>query len=280
MLFCPAGRIFSKRSAIARGTRSMSEAIHEVIIPRIGVNDETARLVAWEVKDGDEISVGMCLCVLETTKAAVDLDAELEGVILTLAEEGDEVRVGETVALIGPDFTQLAKEKEQRSAAQQARRETKDVRATKKATALADELGVDLSTIDSDGIIREEDVRRAAGKKGLRTSAPEPVMPGEPGVLDEEFLHRIEADPSFAALDSDTKIFLYRKFGAVIGEDVTIGRGTAPLCRVLKLGDGSGLGDGSVVRADRFELGIGSIIGARAKILEAIRNCTGDQVHV
>lgn len=77
----------------------MSDIV-EVKVPFENVNDETARLVAWEVKRGQEVQEGQCLCRLETTKAVYDLPAPCAGVVDYSIAEDTEVAVGAVICRI------------------------------------------------------------------------------------------------------------------------------------------------------------------------------------
>ena len=77
----------------------MSEII-EVKVPFANVNDESARLVVWEVARGQRVQEGQGLCKLETTKAVYDVLAPCAGVVDFSVVEGAEVLVGTTLCSI------------------------------------------------------------------------------------------------------------------------------------------------------------------------------------
>jgi pyruvate dehydrogenase E2 component (dihydrolipoamide acetyltransferase) len=73
-----------------------------LLMPEVATGDGDAVLSSWVVKVGMPFNSADTIAVIETAKAAVDLEAESDGVILaTLVPEGAEVRVGEPIALLG-----------------------------------------------------------------------------------------------------------------------------------------------------------------------------------
>jgi acetyltransferase-like isoleucine patch superfamily enzyme len=71
------------------------------------------------------------------------------------------------------------------------------------------------------------------------------------GVLDEEFAAGLRADPAaFGALSSEERCDAYRRHGAVIGEDVVLGAGTAIVAPRIVLADGVTIGAHSIVRCE------------------------------
>lgn len=73
-----------------------------VMMPRQGQSVETCFITGWHKSKGDKVKKGDILFSYETDKAAFDEEAPESGVLLEkLFEEGDEVPVLETVAIIG-----------------------------------------------------------------------------------------------------------------------------------------------------------------------------------
>jgi pyruvate dehydrogenase E2 component (dihydrolipoamide acetyltransferase) len=71
-------------------------------MPEVAANTPEATLVAWIVNENTPYSAADSIVTVETAKAAVDIEAESDGVILkTLVEAGRDVKVGEPIALIG-----------------------------------------------------------------------------------------------------------------------------------------------------------------------------------
>jgi len=74
----------------------------ELKVPKTGYDETEATLVEWLKEEGDEVEYEEDIVVLETDKAAVELPCPYDGILLkTLAEEGDTVFMGQTLAIIG-----------------------------------------------------------------------------------------------------------------------------------------------------------------------------------
>ena len=71
-----------------------------VVVPRVSVNDDFARLVEWLVDDGAPVRAGDAVAVLDTTKSTFDLEVEQSGYLFRIAREGDDVEVGAPVAML------------------------------------------------------------------------------------------------------------------------------------------------------------------------------------
>src|ERR1700757_1130674 len=76
-------------------------AITTVAMPRLSDSMEEGVIVSWLVSDGDHVEVGQEIVEVETDKATMPYEAEGAGTIHLRATEGNTVRVGETIAVIG-----------------------------------------------------------------------------------------------------------------------------------------------------------------------------------
>jgi pyruvate dehydrogenase E2 component (dihydrolipoamide acetyltransferase) len=73
----------------------------EVIMPALGVAQETGVVVTWRKRPGDSVEKGEPLLEVETDKAVVDVESPASGILAQVtAEEGATVPVGERIALI------------------------------------------------------------------------------------------------------------------------------------------------------------------------------------
>ena len=78
------------------------EDVNFILMPQMGVSEESALLSEWKVKEGDVIKLEQPLFALETGKSAFEELAKYEGTLLKiLVEAGNEVAVGAPVAVIG-----------------------------------------------------------------------------------------------------------------------------------------------------------------------------------
>jgi pyruvate dehydrogenase E2 component (dihydrolipoamide acetyltransferase) len=87
-----------------------------VIMPRQGQSVETCILGSWYKKPGDPVARGEVLFSYETDKAAFEYESDTEGILLKrYFEEGDEVPVLQTVAVIGKAGEEIGEEHRERS---------------------------------------------------------------------------------------------------------------------------------------------------------------------
>jgi pyruvate dehydrogenase E2 component (dihydrolipoamide acetyltransferase) len=73
----------------------------DVTMPRLSDSMEEATVVAWLVDTGDRVSSGQEIAEIETDKATVPLEAELDGAIEIVVAAGETVPLGAILAHIG-----------------------------------------------------------------------------------------------------------------------------------------------------------------------------------
>lgn len=161
----------------------------EFLLPDLGSGLQEARIVAWRVAVGDQVSSDAVLCEVETEKAIIEVPVPFDGVVLDLAAAEDEtVKVGGVLAVIGETGetgeTGEAPEADGGGAAETARVEpvsedsksaaltvavpqSERSRAMPSIRRLAREQGVDLSQVPGtgqSGRITRDDVMAAASQ--------------------------------------------------------------------------------------------------------------------
>ena len=72
----------------------------KISVPKIGESVESGIIAVWLKADGEAVQDGDELFELETDKATLSVPSTFTGVLTRLAEEGDEVSVGQVVAEI------------------------------------------------------------------------------------------------------------------------------------------------------------------------------------
>jgi 2-oxoglutarate dehydrogenase E2 component (dihydrolipoamide succinyltransferase) len=119
----------------------------EVKIPAVGESISSGVVSVWHKKSGDFVNPGDALFTLETDKVSTEIVAENAGVLETKAAEGQEVKIGEIVAII--DDSKIASQKavpaEKKAAPENkkkepARQETKSVAGAKQKSTEAEVL--------------------------------------------------------------------------------------------------------------------------------------------
>ncbi|MHC4694327.1 MAG: 2-oxo acid dehydrogenase subunit E2, partial [Planctomycetota bacterium] len=81
----------------------------EVKIPEIGESITSGIIVSWLKHKGDQVEEGEILFELETDKALLEIPSPGTGTLEILVEEGTEVSIGQTVAMLGTDEAEKAK---------------------------------------------------------------------------------------------------------------------------------------------------------------------------
>jgi pyruvate dehydrogenase E2 component (dihydrolipoamide acetyltransferase) len=73
----------------------------DVIMPALGVAQQTGTLLKWFKSEGDRVAKGEPLMEVETDKATVEIEAAASGMLAQVtARSGDEIPVGQRIALI------------------------------------------------------------------------------------------------------------------------------------------------------------------------------------
>jgi pyruvate dehydrogenase E2 component (dihydrolipoamide acetyltransferase) len=184
----------------------------EVKLPRLGQGMESGTIVRWLKSEGDAVEKGEPLYELDTEKVTQEVEADFGGVLLkVLAQEGEEVDVGTTIAVIGeqgeevPDDAGVAapaaavapapepepereaerepepeprREAEREPAPVAARADGGRVKASPLARRLARERGIDLAALAGtgpEGRIVAEDVERAGAAPAPAAPTPAPA---------------------------------------------------------------------------------------------------------
>jgi pyruvate dehydrogenase E2 component (dihydrolipoamide acetyltransferase) len=176
---------------------------YQVIMPKLTNEMHEGRILEWLCSEGEAVTVGRPLFVVETDKAATEVPAEHLGTLRKiLVEAGSTVGIGATVAWIGtpseaiPEVVDPAPptESEPRITTKPARpsadaaagvEDSERVLASPIAKRLARELGVDLRAVrEHTGRrrIRETDVQAYHDRAMVTTASPrrDPVSEAQP----------------------------------------------------------------------------------------------------
>ncbi len=137
----------------------------DVIMPALGMAQETGTLIQWLKKAGDSVTKGEPLMEIETDKATVEIEAPASGTLSAVtANAGDVIPVGQRIALIlaagESDSTPPPLSTPQAaSPTQTISKPQPALSATPVAARLIAEHNIDISQIKStSGQIRKEDV--------------------------------------------------------------------------------------------------------------------------
>ena len=234
----------------------------EIVLTREDANTEYALLAEWLVEDRSEVSAGQPVCVVETTKATVEVEAPGAGTIVQLYGEEVEVELGKTIAYVAETADELASIAADAEAKPAPRPAAGDRKATRKAVELAELHGVDLAEIDKRGFITEKDIEALLAQRKAAAPAAGPILAGvstdgvslpavfeldeADGALDPGVLSSLDHDV-FRTLPAADKVASLRAAGARIGEGVDLGEGSLVVAARIVIEDGVRLGPRATV---------------------------------
>ena len=169
----------------------------DVIMPALGVAQEKGTLINWLKAEGQSVTKGEPLMEVETDKATVEIEAPASGILTNvIASPGDEIPVGNKIALILAPGEKAEGTSGRLSTAVRARAEAAPQNPAKTALAparteesrpsgiipaspaarrIAREKGVDLSTLRGtgpEGAILAEDVARSLATETPASGGP------------------------------------------------------------------------------------------------------------
>ena len=138
----------------------------EFKLPSLGADMDEGKLVEWKIKPGDTVKRGQVIAVVDTSKAAVDIEIWHDAVVSELlTQPGETVPVGTVMARL-VDAAAIAPANAQPNAAPAIERR----RVSPAARKHAQEKGVDLDTLigtGPQGAVTVDDVEQAAlGQRG------------------------------------------------------------------------------------------------------------------
>ena len=123
--------------------------IIEVKVPSVGESVTSGVVSAWHKKSGEFVNEGEPLFALETDKVSTDIVAEKSGVLETKVPEGQEVKIGEVIAIID-DSKQGAKqskeEQPQKAQPEEKKRKTESQKKPEAVPASVDGGGPESTT--------------------------------------------------------------------------------------------------------------------------------------
>src|ERR671925_1650721 len=212
-----AGRGASAAALLPEEGRTMSD----VNMPKLSDTMEEGTIVEWKKKSGDEVKTGDVLAEVESDKATFDLEADADGTLQILVEQGVPAKIGAPIARIGeggapqPEAQPKTKPKEPETPAPVAEerapteksapakeapppprpapkqeappppQDGQGIKASPLARRLAGEMGVDLGSLKGsgpEGRIVKEDVLAAGGTRPKTDRRrPQPAAERAPG---------------------------------------------------------------------------------------------------
>jgi 2-oxoglutarate dehydrogenase E2 component (dihydrolipoamide succinyltransferase) len=105
----------------------------EVKIPAVGESITSGVVSAWHKKSGEFVNQGEALFTLETDKVSTEIVAEKAGVLETKVPEGQEVKIGEVVAIIDDSKGTPVEKKEEKPKKKEPEKKETEAEPEKKA---------------------------------------------------------------------------------------------------------------------------------------------------
>ncbi len=153
----------------------------EIKVPAVGESITEVTLSQWLKKDGDHVEMDEVIAEIESDKATFDLTAEQEGILKTIAKEGDTLAIGAPVCSIEDGGATAGKSTEETPAKEEKQAEpvaeSKEAAPQKEssktyasgvpspaAAKILAEKGVDSKSVSGNGVdgrITKEDALRA-----------------------------------------------------------------------------------------------------------------------
>jgi len=202
-----------------------------VIMPALGVAQQTGTLLKWLKAEGQSVTKGELLMEIETDKATVEIEAAASGTLTQIsAKAGDEVPVGRTIAVILAPGEALPTKQEAPAAAQvlpplpqgEGRGEGRSATPTTTTTPA-------VSTAPISGrVLASPTAKRIAGERGidlrsLRGSGP------EGSILAEDVLRAApDSIPKPQAAPAAQEIIPLTPMRRIVGQRMTQSKQSAP----------------------------------------------------
>ena len=146
----------------------------EVIMPALNPGQETGILLEWLKQEGETIEKGEPLMEVETDKANVEVEAEATGILSNISvQPGDEIHVGEVIAMILSEDESSPKSIKDDSSTQTAVTENEVKHHSGNSEKMES-----IETVSKNKIAASPKVKQYAKKEGLDLSSIKGSGPG------------------------------------------------------------------------------------------------------
>ncbi len=161
--------------------------MREITIPVLNANDVDYLLVEWYAQDGQAVTAGQPVAMIETSKATEDLEADASGILDQVLAAGSPCRPGSVIgrvhdneadrsAFYGGTFTPLAGRDDEKTGLADGTGCDDDTGPllTDAARSLVTELGVSPESLRTLGkrVVRSSDIRTLAGEESASAAMP------------------------------------------------------------------------------------------------------------
>jgi 2-oxoglutarate dehydrogenase E2 component (dihydrolipoamide succinyltransferase) len=195
-------------------------SIIELKVPAVGESISEVTLSQWLKKDGDYIKIDDPICEFESDKATLEFPSEAEGVLIRVASEGADLKIGELVARIdttaarpGATVSSDIKIDAKMEVKESAKIELNNVESyatghpSPAASKILAEKNIEVSTVNGtgkDGRITKEDAQNATVSNST-TATITPVIPTV------EQVKKVSSNTNFSRTEHRNKMSRMRK---------------------------------------------------------------------
>ena len=174
----------------------MVEAPYKVVVPQETVNDESVRIVSWNIASGSVVVKDQLICEIETSKTVVEIYAPVAGLLNYHLSVGDEIEVGKTICEITQEISGLSSlpgngkvlsYPEVMSSALSEEWDLPPARFTPLARKIAAEYKIDISSFPKGSLVRKNDILSKAGVELQKSASPDRVGSGSRQAGDTSF---------------------------------------------------------------------------------------------
>ena len=130
----------------------------KIILPQVGVNEDSANFLEWLVNEGEEVVKGQHLCTIETTKTTLDIESDYNGYLVHLVSPDTKVKLNDVIGLVVYDESNLNNIKDIFTDDFHDKKETSNKNFTKKALELIKLNDIDINDFPDNKLIRTKDV--------------------------------------------------------------------------------------------------------------------------
>jgi len=156
----------------------------DIVMPRLTDSMEEGTILSWLKSDGDQIAIGDELVEIETDKASMVYESDLEGTLKIMVGEDETRPIGETIATIGEGSEESGASEAPAPAPSNTGEDSgQRIKASPLAKRIAADKGIDLKAVEGsgpNGRIVKADLTKTETKIEAPSTAPEVAPPAAP----------------------------------------------------------------------------------------------------
>ena len=156
----------------------------DIVMPRLTDSMEEGTILSWLKSDGDQIAIGDALEEIETDKASMVYESDLEGTLKIMVGEDETRPIGETIATIGEGSEESGASEAPAPAPSNTGEDSgQRIKASPLAKRIAADKGIDLKAVEGsgpNGRIVKADLTKTETKIEAPSTAPEVAPPAAP----------------------------------------------------------------------------------------------------